>query len=39
MKILNKYLNTIIVVGIIFSCTACSELDSFAGSLKSGEEK
>ncbi len=39
MKILKKYLIDIIAVGIIFSCTACSGLDSFADNLKSGAEQ
>lgn len=39
MKISKKYLIAIIAVGIIFSCTACSGLDSFADNLKSGAEQ
>ena len=39
MKILEKYFIAIVTVGIVFSCTACSGLDSFADNLKSGAEQ
>lgn len=39
MKILKKCLIAIVTVGIMFSCTACSGLDSFADNLKSGAKQ
>lgn len=39
MKISKKYLFAIIAIGIIFSFTACSGLDSFTDNLKSGAEQ
>ena len=39
MKMWKKYLIAIIVVGIIFSCTACSGLDFLADNLRGGAEQ